>query len=393
MNKAWVGLAALALGAAAAVAYYRGGAAGNTGAAAGNAAPAASAASGAGGPPVSVTSVRAEQRDQVLTLQATGAVTALSSVDIHPQVSSVVARVHVREGQFVKAGELLFTLDSRADEVNVAKAQAQLQKDQAALADAQRQLARSHDLLRQQFVSQSAVDTAQTLAETQQAAVAASRAALDAAKVSLSYNRIAAPGGGRVGAINVYPGSYVQPAGLALLTITQLDPIAVAFSLPQRNLADALAGLHGGSGTGGGPVRAQLPDGGGTLTGRLQFVDSTVDAASGNVRVKALFDNPKQQLWPGAYVNVSMAVRTIKDAIVVPQAAVVQSPRGTLVYVIEDRRAAPRRVTVVAGLGENAVVSGVAPGDQVIVEGRQNVRPGSLVVERAAGAAASPVAP
>ena len=402
MNKVWVGIAVTALVAAGAGYAYKSGqrggevaALGAGAAASGASAPAggASGASGPGGPPVSVTTVRAEKRDQPIMLEANGSVTPLNIVDIRPQVSSVISKVHVREGQPVKAGDLLFTLDNRADQVNVAKAQAQLEKDQAGLADAKRQLARSQDLFRQQFVSQSAVDTSLTLVETQQAVVAASKAALAATQVSLGYNRITAPSAGRVGAINVFAGSYVQPGGAALLTITQLDPIAVSFNLPQRNLGDALQALRGGSGAvagegaaaGAGQVLVQLPDAGAALTGKLQFVDSAVDPASGNVRVKAVFDNKENKLWPGVYVNVRMAVRVLKDAILVPQAAIITGQRDKSVYVVEPgNKAGQRRVEVVYAAGVNAVVTGVAAGDRVIVDGRQNLRPGSVVIDRPA---------
>ena len=392
MNKAVVVGVVAVLGGAAAWWFYAGrvaAGAASQGAASSAfaAAPAASGASGAGGgAPVSVTTVRAVQRDQAVLLDANGTVTALNTVDIHPQVSSVVTKVHVREGQFVKTGELLFTLDDRADQVNVTKAQAQLQKDEAALADAKRQLERSQDLLRQGFISQGAVDTALTLVETQQAVAAADRAAVVAAKVAQGYSRITAPGAGRVGAINVFAGSYVQPSGAVLVNITQLDPISVAFSLPQRNLADALAALKSGTGE----VTVQLPDAtasSDTLKGKLQFVDSSVDAASGNVRVKAQFDNKEQKLWPGAYLNVRMVVRTLKDAIVVPQAAVIQGTKGKLVYVLDNGRAAARPIELVYASGVDAVVTGVAVGDKVIVDGRQNLRPGAAAVERSASGA------
>jgi len=299
----------------------------------------------------------------------------------------VVAKVHIKEGQFVKAGELLFTLDSRADEANLAKAQAQLERDQAALADAQRQLARSRDLLNQKFVAQSAVDTNLTLVESQQAAVSADRAAVAAARVTLSYNSIAAPSAGRAGAINVFAGSYVQPSSPALVTITQLDPIAVAFTLPQRALPDALAALKAGNA----PVQATLPEAagksGGKLTGRLQFVDNLVDAASGTVKVKAVFDNKDLLLWPGAYVNVEFSVQTLRGVIVIPQAAIVQGASARTVFVVgEGGRAAPRKIEVLASAGNDAAVSGIEPGMKVVVEGKQNLRPGSAVRERGEGA-------
>ena len=343
--------------------------------------------------PVSVSLVRAERRDMPVVLEATGTVSALTSVDVKPQMASVVTQVHVKEGQFVRRGDLLFTLDSRSDQANLGKAQAQLQKDLAALADAQRQFTRSQELFAQNFISQGAVDTNRALVESQQAVVAADRAAIDAARVALSYARIAAPSGGRVGQIPVVAGSYVQPGGAALVTITQLDPISVAFSLPQRNLPDALAALRGS----GAPVQAQLPDGRGTLAGRLQFVDNAVDAATGTVRVKAQFDNREQRLWPGAFVGVRLAVRTLKDAVVVPQAAIVQSPRGAVVFVVDEgSHVAARPVQVLHAAGNDAAVQGLAGGERIVLEGRQNVRPGNLVVERsapAASAGSSPVRP
>jgi RND family efflux transporter MFP subunit len=348
-------------------------------------APASSASgAGAGGPPVSVSTVVAQKRDVDVQLDATGTVTALNSVDVKPQISSTVTAVHFKEGQFVKAGQLLFTLDSRADETNVAKAQAQLQKDLASLADAQRQLARSKELLAQNFVSQTAVDTNQTLVDAQKAAVEADRAALKAAQVGLSYTRIVATGAGRAGVVNVFPGTLVQPSSaLAMVTITQLDPIAVSFSLPQRNLQDALQSMRAGAGS----VTAVLPEGRGTLTGRLSFVDNAVDASSGTVKVKAQFDNKDEKLWPGAFVGVKLAVQTIKDAIVVPQASIVQGARGRVVFVVDQGKVAMRPVEVVYAAGTDAVITGVRPGERVVVDGRQNVRPGSSVIDRPADGA------
>ena len=350
------------------------------------AATAASAASppllAASAPPVGVTTVRALQRDLPVLLTATGTVAPLSSVDVRPQVTSLVTKVHVKEGQFVRAGELLFTLDARADEANVAKAQAQLARDEAALADAQRQLARSRDLLAQNFVSQGALDSSRTLVESNTAAVNADRAALDAVRLGLSYARITAPSAGRLGAINVYPGSSVQANQTSLASVTQLDPIAVSFSLPQRHLADALAALKDG----GALVTATRPESAGAasaaLQGRLKFVDNAVDPNSGTVKVKALFDNRDGKLWPGAFVSVAMMASVMKGAVVVPRAAVIQGARGALVYAVQDGKAVARPVQVLYAEGDDAAVSGVKPGERIVLDGRQNVRPGASVVER-----------
>ncbi len=356
--------------------------AGNASAPAGGAS-GASGASGAG-PAISVTTVRVQQRDFEVQLEASGTVTAISSVELRPQVSSVIRQVHIREGDFVKAGQLLFTLDVRADEANVNRVKAQLSRDQATLADAQRQLARSRELLAQNFISQSAVDSNQALVDAQASLVNSDRAAIQTAQVALGYGRVTAPAAGRAGAVNVFAGSSVQANTTALVTITQLDPVLVAFNLPQRNVGDALQVLR----SGGGRVTAALPQQALPVVGKLKFVDSGVDAASGTVKVKAVFDNKDQALWPGAFVNVKMGVQTIKDATVVPQAAIVQNARGRAVYVVDALgKAALRPVELLQAAAADAVVTGVRAGERVIVDGRQNVRPGSAVVERAADAA------
>lgn len=427
----------------------------------------ASAAAPAPAPPVSVSVVRAQRRDVSVQVEATGTVSALSTVDVKPQVASVVTEVHVREGQFVTKGQPLFTLDGRADAANLARVEAQLLRDQATLADAQRQLARAQELLAKNFVSQGAVDTAQSNVDAQRASVAADRAAIEAAKVTVSYSRIVAPSAGRVGQINVFPGSTVSPTGAAMVSITQLDPIAVSFNLPQRNLPDALkamaeggggkpmadprgdakgdakGGKAAGKGDGkpgakpdgkgagpGGPgaaakgrpegplaaagpaaasapgraasggrgagdaapppallpgqVQAVLPEGRGMRIGRLEFVDSLVDPASGTVKVKAQFSNRDQSLWPGAYVNVNLSLQSLPGAVVVPQASIVQGARGTAVFVVDaDGLAAVRPIKVLQALGAEAAVSGVKPGEKVVLDGRQNVRPGTRLIERA----------
>lgn len=317
-------------------------------------------------------------RDLPVLLKATGTVTPLTSVDVRAQVSSVVGKVHIREGQFVKAGELLFTLDARTDEANVAKARAQLARDQAALADAQRQLARAQQLFSQNFISQGALDTNQAQVEAQTAAVAADQAAVDATRVALSYARVVAPNAGRAGAINVFPGSAVQANVTPLVTVTQLDPVVVAFNLPQRNLADALQALKDG----GAPVSATLADGAGTFNGRLKFVDNAVDAASGSVKVKAVFDNRDGKLWPGAFVEVSQTVSTLKDVVVLPQAAIIQAARGAMVYAMVDGKAVQKPVQVVYAQGLDVAVEGVSAGEVVVLEGKQNLRPGTPLLER-----------
>ncbi|MDI9333791.1 MAG: efflux RND transporter periplasmic adaptor subunit [Cytophagales bacterium] len=351
-----------------------------------SATPAATAsAAPAAAPAISVTLAKATQRDIAVTIKATGTVTSLSTVDVKPQVTSVVTKVNFKEGQFVKRGDLLFTLDSRTDEANLAKAKAQLAKDEATLLDAKRQLARNQELVAKGFIAQSAADTSQSNVEGLTATIAADKAALDAATTALSYNRITAAQAGRVGVINVFPGSAVQANQTTLVTITQLDPIAVAFNLPQSNLSDALSALKGH----GTFATAKLPDGSATVKGTLSFIDNVVDAASGTVKMKALFPNKENKLWPGGYADITLSTRTIKDAVVIPRASVIQNARGTIVYVVENGKTILRPIKVLFAQGEDAAVSGIQVGESVVQDGKQNVRPNVAVVERAAKPAAA----
>jgi RND family efflux transporter MFP subunit len=352
---------------------------GTTAASAGAAASAPAAAASPPLPPVTVTTVKAQKRDFPVNLQGNGIVTPLTSVELRSQVTSTVAKVHFSDGQFVKAGQLLFTLDSRTDEANLAKARAQLAKDQAALADAKRQFERARQLFAQNFISQGAVDSTQTLVESATASTVADQAAIDASRVSLSFNSITAPLSGRVGVVNVSAGSLVQANTTPLVTITQLDPIAIAFSIPQRNLPDALAALK----SGGAPVVAKLADGGGSYQGKLQFVDSAISAGSGTVQARAVFANKEGRLWPGAYVDISQTVTTLRDATSIPQAAVMQGTRGTTVYVLDGGKARLQPIKVVYAEAGDAAVTGIQPGDAVVMDGKQNVRPNSPLVERA----------
>lgn len=367
-------------GAAAAGAPQAGAAsAGGAGSNSGTAAPPAAAASAPPAPPVAVTTVKVEQKDLAVRLRSAGVVTPIRTVDVKPQVSAVVTKVNVRDGQYVKAGELLFVLDARTEDANIAKAQAQLAKDSAALADAQRQLKRAQDLLARQFISQGSVDTNLAAVESWQATVNADKAAIDAVRVAQSFSRISAPQAGRVGVVNVTVGSALEANKTVLLTITQISPIAVTFTLPQRNIADALSGLK----EGGVAVTATLADNGGVFKGKLQFVDSAVDPASGVVKAKAYFQNDDEKLWPGAFVEIQQNLREVKDALVVPQAAVIYGARGATVYVVENGKAVVRPVKVVQPQGAEVAITGVEAGESVVLEGKQNLRPGSAVVERA----------
>ena len=330
--------------------------------------------------PVAVVTAVATQRDVPVRLKANGTVTAVQSVDLRAQVTSTVREVHIREGQDVKQGDLLISLDSRTEDANLKKALAQVEKDRADLGTAQRDLERQRDLFKQKFISQAALDTVQNKVDTLNGQLAIDSAAVEAARVARAYDEIRAPFSGRTGAISVRAGSLVQPGATAsvLLTITQIDPITVAFTLPERELPGLQAALAAG------PVEVSaIPTaGGGSVVGRVIFVDNAVDTATGTIRVKAEFRNAKAQLWPGMYANVTLAARTLPRSTVVPAQAVQTGPENKFLYVVgSDGKVAQQVVTVPYIEERFAVVAGIAPGTRVVVEGAQNLRPGASVTE------------
>lgn len=341
--------------------------------------PAAASASaggtaGAGVAPTLVTIATVLRQDVPVIVEVNGSVISLNSVEVRPQVSNLVRQVHVREGQFVRAGESLFSLDDRADRANLDKAQAQQLRNQALLNDLERQYQRSQDLLAQNFISKSAADNTLSQVEAQRAALASDSAAIRAAQVALSYDSIRAPISGRIGSIPVFAGSLAQPATV-MVTVTQLDPIAVSFPVPEGRLQDLLAASRARS-----AVSALVPGSRTPLQGVLSFVDNSVDPQAGTVKAKAQFDNGAQQLWPGQYVTARITVRTLKDATLVPQAAVITAPNGRIVYVVSSEDVVqPRKVEVDYPFGDMAVLRGVQAGERVVVEGKQNLKAGSHV--------------
>lgn len=338
-------------------------------------------------PAEQVTSAVVVQADVPIKLSAKGTVSALQSVEIRPQISATVQAVHIKEGQFVRRGERLFTLDTRTEAANLSKAEAQLVKSRADLANAERNLERQRELFRQKFISQAALDTAQNQVDGLRGQVAVDQASAQTSRVARSFGVIVAPIDGRTGAIAVYPGSLVQPSGPALVSVTQIDPIQVSFTLPESELA----ALQTAFAAGPVPVSATLESGTqAKILGRLVFIDNAVDVASGTIRLKAEFQNTDKQLWPGMFVTVSLAPRTIVNALTVPVQAVQTGPENKFLYVIgADNKVSSNPITLRHVQDGVAIVEGVAPGTRVVVEGAQNLRPGSTVTEGKAGGAAS----
>lgn len=360
---------------------------------AGAGAAAASAGAASAAPPQNVGVVQVRQADVPVTVEASGTVTALQSVDLRAQTTSIVSQVLVKDGQNVKKGELLFRFDDRAERAALEKARAQLARDRAAQNDLERQFKRAQELVAQNFVSRSALDTAQANLESGQALIKSDEAAVQASQVTLGYNELRAPISGRVGIVSVYPGSLVQAnaTALPLVNIAQLDPIAISFTVPETQLGSLLAATRAGELD----VEALPPPGAArgatSLKGRVTAVDNLVDSATGTIKVKAEFDNKAQALWPGQYLRVRVTLRTLKGVTVVPQAAIIMRGNERSVYVVgPDNTAKLLPVQVRQSMGEQAVVEGLDATAQVVMEGKQNLRPGTpLRIQAALGSPAA----
>lgn len=321
----------------------------------------------------------AEQKDMAVTLTANGYVTAFKTVEVRPQVQNVIRSIHVKEGQEVKAGQLLFTLDQRLDQSEVNKAMAQLARNRADLAEAEASLGRNQELLAKNFVSQAVVDAARSRVAALRSTLQGDQAAIRSSQVGLSHNTIAASMSGRLGAISVHPGSLVQPSGMPMVTIAQLDPVSVSFSVPERELEHIRMTYPNGNA----PVVAQLASGR-EMTGKLHFIDNAADPQTGTIRMKAQFANPERWMWPGAFATVRLVTRMLLHAVVIPAQAIVTGPADKFVYMVQpDETVKPQSIQVLTIDKGRAAISGIAAGARVVIEGNQNLLPGSKVKEAA----------
>ncbi|WP_157315165.1 efflux RND transporter periplasmic adaptor subunit [Chitinibacter sp. GC72] len=327
--------------------------------------------------------VKAGELPRMITTN--GHVEAVQMVDIRSQISAQLASVHFKEGDEVRAGQLLFTLDSRTDAAQAQRSKANVMQVNAQLLEADRNLARSIELAQAKFISPSAVDTARAKADALRAQLAAAKADQAASTAQLSYTRIVAPFAGRTGKINARSGSLVQAnSSEALVTLTQLDPVRISFSVAERDLPALLAAPAGIS------VEASLPDGS-VRQGKLVFLDSMVDKSSGTVLAKAEFANRDRQLWPGLSTGIKVQLG-MEQGLILPLQAIQTGPEQRFVYRIADDGKAQMQAIQVLRIHEGqALISGVKAGTKVIREGGQNVRPGGAVSEASRPAAASGV--
>ena len=350
-------------------------------------------AGGGGARSASIVSATATTADFPIRRYAIGFVSSPAVVNINGRVSSQIVSIDVKDGQMVKAGDVLFQLDDRALKAQLAKDQATLAKDQALLASSNSDLQRAKDLVAKQAGTQQTYDQAVAAQKAAAATVDADKATIDADNVQLGFATITAPISGRLGAVSVAVGDLVTTSNgnsstsTPLVTITEMDPLQVNFNLPESDLAllhKALANPQQGAVT-------LTKDGDPTPIGKgtLDFVDSSVDTASGTIATRASIPNADLSLWPGQYVNVVLDAGIMPQMISVPTVAVQPSQKGPFVYVVKpDNTVEMRPVQVALTEGQNSAISqGVKAGEKVVTEGQTRLKNGAAVHEGAAATA------
>jgi RND family efflux transporter MFP subunit len=343
---------------------------------------------GGGGPALAVKTVPVRVEDFPVVIEVPGTLEAAQQAVVSAQVGGVLLRQQVQEGDTVRAGQILFSLDARAAQTQIAQNQASLASARAEVADAQKKVERLQPLLSPGYISQQEVDDAVLARDAARARAATAQAALDAARLEVDYTTIRAPFAGRVGRIAVKPGDLVQ-AGSALTTLTQARELDVRASVAQQDWP-ALAAAQAR-----GPVAAVIYADLGTsplAEGRLDFVDSQLDAASGAVQIKVSLATRPTALLPGQSVRVRLTVGAEADARVVPEAALQHAQDGAFVYVVRNGKAVLQKVRRLRALdGRLALAGDLAAGEPVLVEIPQRLKAGGavrLAGQRPAGAPA-----
>ena len=334
---------------------------------------------------VPVIEATVEKRDVPIFLDGLGNVLAFKTVTVRSQVDGRLDQVFFREGQAVHAGDLLARIDPRPFQNQLHQAEGALARDGAQLKAAQLNLERYRNLVAQKLIAQQQSDDQAALVGQLEGAVQVDRATIDVAKLNLDYAAIRSPIDGVTGVRIVDPGNLVRAAdATGLVVLTQLDPIAVIFSLPQDELPRVMQQLAAGQL----PVEAWSRDGAQKLaTGRLALIDNQINAATATLRLKAVFPNPQRQLWPNQFVKARLLLTTRKDALVVPATVPQRGPEGTYAYVIQpDETVQPRPIEVEITEGDLAVISrGLAEGEKVVADGQSQLRAGSKIAPRPAG--------
>jgi membrane fusion protein, multidrug efflux system len=351
-------------------------------------------AQAAGPHSISVAVAPVQKQDVPVYLTGLGAVTAFNTANIKSRVDGQIMKVNVREGQDVHQGELLIEIDSRPFEVQLEQMQAQLFRDQAQLRDARLNLDRYTTLIPSGSIAQQQVDTQKALVDQLDGTVRTDQAQIDSAKLNIVYCHITAPFNGRVGLRQVDPGNIIHAADTnPMLILTQLQPIAVIFTLPEDQLPSVAQRMKQGTLE----VDAFNRDDQTKLeAGKLLTIDNQIDPTTGTAKLKAVFDNKDNKLWPNQFVNANLLLETRKNSTVVPTAAILRGPQGTFVYAVNgDKTVQDKPVTVALTQGDTTIITdGVNPGDSVVTDGQDKLQRGSHIEPRSTapstGAATGP---
>jgi multidrug efflux system membrane fusion protein len=358
-----------------------------------------------GGAPVPVVTARAQRKAVPVTIPAVGTVEAISTVAIRSQVTGQLKAVHFEEGTEVQQGQPLFSLDSRPFQAALEQAQAVLARDTATLKNAEAAQVRADALFQRGLIPREQDESQRASAAALTATVEADKAVIETARLNLQYTEIASPITGRTGALGAHVGDLVRANDTTpLVIINQLTPVYVTFAVPGRFLVDvrryqarnplSVSATAPPAETDIESVPAEAPR---AARGVVTFIDNIVDVTTGTIRLKATFPNGNHQLWPGAFVQVTLNLTTQQDAIVVPATAVQASQEGQYVFVVKsDRTVEMRMVKVERQQGDEMVIAdGVSPGDEVVTDGQLRLTPGARIAERgeAGGRGAPPAAP
>jgi len=347
----------------------------------------------ASGPPapVPIRAASVEQKDVPIRIHAIGTVEAFSTVSVKTQITGELTGVFFKEGDDVKKGQLIFTLDKRPFEADLNRAQSMLTRDEAAAANARAQQKRYQPLLKAGVVSTEQYDQLDTAAQTADASVAADKAAVENARVQLIYCTIYSPINGRTGNLIVHQGNMVKANdNPALVNINQVEPIYVTFTVPQQYLGEIKQYARAGSL----PVEAVIPsDARGPAAGKLSFIDNQVDSATGTIKLKGVFANADRRLWPGQFVDAYLTLKTQSNALVIPTQAIQNGQQGTFVFVIKNNDTVEARTVTVSDAqqqGQSIIQQGLAAGERIVTDGQLRLVPGSKVQIRDATAPPAP---
>lgn len=329
-----------------------------------------------------VITVPATAQDFKIRRRTIGIVESPAIVVVRSRIDSVVLEQHVADGQLVRKGDLLFTLDDREIQALIARDEAQLAKDMAGLAQAKAELDRKLQLVEKKIAPQQQLDEATAAYKAAQQTVEADQAVLQADRLKLGYAKLVAPITGRVGAVRTTPGNLVSASDTAgLITVTQIRPIRIAFTLAERDLSALRRAFAAKP-----PAKVRVYSPGSSepiQTGVLDFVDSSVDVASGTIAAKGRFENQKFELWPGMFVDIEIDLSVRPDTVMVPQVAILSGQKGPFVFIARDDQTAEMRSIELAGTEREmaALAKGVAAGERVIVEGQMRLTTGARITE------------